>query len=66
MILNILRRCWWKIVCSGFYLQHLLYEWADKQRNQVPPMTKLQRRIVQVVLILACAAFVYAMWAGGS
>lgn len=65
-MLNVLRRCWWKVVCSGFYLQHRAYRWANKKRNQVPPLTRTQRMIVQVVLVVASAAFIYAMWAGDS
>lgn len=55
-------RIWWTFVCLGFYMQFVAYVWADNKRNQVPPLTKLQRRLLIAGSIVVATWTAYALW----
>jgi hypothetical protein len=62
--MNLLRRWFYGFICRAMYLQFRLYQWANGEREKLPPMSLITKRIVQLLIVLALAAFVYAMVRG--
>jgi hypothetical protein len=62
--MNLLRRWLFGFVCRATYLQHRAYVWANGKRSELPPMNPLVKRIVQLLIVLALAAFMVAMYRG--
>ena len=57
-------RLFWAVICSGTYLQHRVYLFADEQRKMAKPNYTPIALIALVVTAAVVGAFVWSMIAG--
>lgn len=62
--MKLFRRWLFGAVCRGTYLQHRAYLWANRKRNELRPLTLLERRLVQLGIFVLFVLFVVWMLNG--